>query len=53
MSYFDSIPPVRYEGPGSGPGLAYRHYNANEKLLGKTSRPASWLLSTWISTLVA
>jgi xylose isomerase len=36
MSYFDSIPPVRYEGPGSGPGLAYRHYNANEKLLGKT-----------------
>jgi xylose isomerase len=36
MSYFDSIPPVRYEGPGSGPGLAYRHYNANEKLQGKT-----------------
>lgn len=36
MSYFDSIPPVRYEGPGSGPGLAYRHYNAQEKLLGKT-----------------
>ena len=36
MSYFDSIPPVRYEGPGSGPGLAYRHYNANERLLGKT-----------------
>lgn len=36
MSYFDSIPPVRYEGPGSGAGLAYRHYNANEKLLGKT-----------------
>lgn len=36
MSYFDSIPPVRYEGPGSGPGLAYRHYNSNEKLLGKT-----------------
>ena len=36
MSYFDSIPPVRYEGPGSGPGLAYRHYNAQEMLLGKT-----------------
>lgn len=36
MSYFESIPPVRYEGPGSGTGLAYRHYNPQQVLLGKT-----------------
>ncbi|WP_298932760.1 xylose isomerase [uncultured Ramlibacter sp.] len=36
MSYFDSFAPVRYEGPGGDSPLAYRHYNAGEKLLGKT-----------------
>ncbi len=40
MSYFDSIAPVQYAGPGPGrgPGLAYRHYNPDEKVLGKTMR---------------
>ncbi len=36
MSYFDSIAPVRYEGPGGSSPLAYRHYNPEERLLGKT-----------------
>ncbi|RZJ25336.1 MAG: xylose isomerase [Haliea sp.] len=36
MSYFDSIAPVRYQGADTGPGLAYRQYNASEKILGKS-----------------
>ena len=36
MSYFDSIAPVRYQGADAGAGLAYRQYNASEKILGKT-----------------
>lgn len=36
MSYFDSIAPVRYQASETGPGLAYRQYNATEKILGKT-----------------
>ena len=36
MSYFDSIEPIRYEGPASENPLAFRHYNASQKVLGKT-----------------
>jgi len=36
MSYFDSIAPVRYEGPAGASNLAYRHYNPEQKLLGKS-----------------
>ena len=33
--YFGDIKPVRYEGPDSTNPLAYRHYNADEVVLGK------------------
>ncbi len=37
MSYFDSIAPVRFQGAAGADGsLAYRHYNPEEKVLGKT-----------------
>ncbi|CAM2195275.1 xylose isomerase [Paraburkholderia kururiensis] len=36
MSYFEHIPPVRYEGPQSEHSLAYRHYNREKRVLGKT-----------------
>jgi xylose isomerase len=35
MSYFDTIEPVRYAGPGHAAELAYRHYNPDELVLGK------------------
>jgi xylose isomerase len=35
MSYFDSIEPVRFAGSGNTTNLAYRHYNAEELVLGK------------------
>ena len=34
--YFDSIDKIAYEGPESDNTLAFRHYNAQEKVLGKT-----------------
>lgn len=36
MTSFESLPPVRYEGPQSTNPLAYRHYDAKERVLGKT-----------------
>ena len=36
MSYFEAIPPIRYEGPQSNNPLAYRHYDRTKKVLGKT-----------------
>jgi xylose isomerase len=36
MTSFESLPPVRYEGPQSPNPLAYRHYDAKERVLGKT-----------------
>nr|ACJ11237.1 xylose isomerase [Paraburkholderia sacchari] len=36
MSYFEAIPPIRYEGPQSDNPLAYRHYDRTKKVLGKT-----------------
>ena len=35
-TYFDSIPYVRYEGPTSENPLAFKHYDASRKVLGKT-----------------
>jgi xylose isomerase len=35
MSSFDSLPPVRYEGPAATNPLAYRHYDAQALVLGK------------------
>ena len=36
MSYFGETQPIRYEGPESTNPLAYRHYDANATVLGKT-----------------
>lgn len=36
MTSFESLPQVRYEGPLSANPLAYRHYDAKERVLGKT-----------------
>jgi xylose isomerase len=33
--FFKGISPVKFEGPGSKNPLAYRHYNKDEKVLGK------------------
>ncbi|HEV7718831.1 MAG TPA: xylose isomerase [Arsenicitalea sp.] len=34
--FFKGISPVKFEGPQSTSELAYRHYNKDEKILGKT-----------------
>ncbi|WP_210527693.1 xylose isomerase [Rubellimicrobium arenae] len=36
--YFDGIPEVRYEGPDSQNDFAFRHYNPDEVVMGKTLR---------------
>ena len=36
--FFKGIAPVRYEGPDSDNEFAFRHYNADEVVLGKTMR---------------
>ena len=36
MSYFDAIAPVRYEGPDSDNPFAFRHYEADRKVLGRS-----------------
>ncbi|MEY4385458.1 MAG: Xylose isomerase [Verrucomicrobiota bacterium] len=35
---FNNIPTIRYEGPKSKNPLAFKHYNADEKVAGKTMR---------------
>lgn len=35
IPYFESIEPLRYEGPDSDSDLAFRHYNPDEIVLGK------------------
>ncbi|MBP1806019.1 xylose isomerase [Rubellimicrobium aerolatum] len=36
--YFDGIPEIRYEGPESGNEFAFRHYDADAVVMGKTLR---------------
>ena len=36
MSVFNFVDRVRYEGPGSQSDFAFRHYDADRVLLGKT-----------------
>src|SRR6516225_7234474 len=38
MPYFPDVPKIPYEGPDSRNPLAFRHYNANETVEGKTMR---------------
>ncbi|TNC73332.1 xylose isomerase [Rubellimicrobium roseum] len=37
-SYFDGIPEIRYEGPESQNDFAFRHYDADEVVMGKSLR---------------
>jgi xylose isomerase len=34
-AYFDQLERIRYEGPQTSNPLAFRHYNPDEKVLGK------------------
>ena len=36
--FFPNIPTIAYEGPGSDNPLAFRHYNPDEVVAGKTMR---------------
>ena len=38
MAYFPEISKIEFEGPGSRNPLAFRHYNADEKIEGKSMR---------------
>lgn len=38
MSYFKNISKIQYEGSGSNNPLAFKHYNENEVVLGKTMK---------------
>ncbi|MNJ36739.1 xylose isomerase [Paenibacillus bouchesdurhonensis] len=38
MSYFKNINKIQYEGSGSNNPLAFKHYNENEVVLGKTMK---------------
>ena len=38
MSYFGGIPEIRYEGPETDNDFAFRHYNPDEVVMGKTMR---------------
>lgn len=38
MAYFPDVDAIRYEGPDSTNPLAFRHYNAEEKVEGKTMK---------------
>lgn len=34
--YFPTVKPIRFEGPESKNPLAFKHYNAQQKVMGKT-----------------
>jgi xylose isomerase len=38
MAYFPDVPKIRFEGPDSTNPLSFRHYNADEKVEGKSLR---------------
>ena len=39
MSFFPDVPKIKFEGPDSKNPLAFRHYDENELVEGKTMRP--------------
>ncbi|KEO89847.1 xylose isomerase [Erythrobacter longus] len=48
MSYFANIPPVAFEGTQSNNPLAYRYYDADRRVLGKTMREhLRWAVCYW------
>lgn len=38
MSYFNEVPKIKYEGSETKNKYAFRHYNANEEILGKSMK---------------
>jgi xylose isomerase len=50
MTYFSEIPAIRFEGPDSVNPLAYRHYDADRMVLGKSMRDhLRWAVCYWHS----
>ncbi|MGL5838195.1 MAG: xylose isomerase [Sphingorhabdus sp.] len=50
MTYFDAIPAIRFEGPESRNPLAYRWYDAERLVLGKTmAQQLRWAVCYWHS----
>jgi xylose isomerase len=50
MSIFSATPAIRYEGPDSDNPLAYRHYEADRVVLGKTMKAnMRWAVCFWHS----
>lgn len=50
MSYFADIPTIGFEGPESRNPLAYRYYDADRQVLGKTMRDhLRWAVCYWHS----
>ncbi|MBV7266131.1 xylose isomerase [Erythrobacter ani] len=50
MTYFADIPAIRYEGPQSDNPLAFRHYDAERVVLGKSMRDhLRWAVCYWHS----
>ncbi len=56
MSYFASVPKIRYEGPASANPLAFHHYDPDRRLLGKSMAEhlrlavCSWHTFVWPGT---
>lgn len=53
MSYFNNVNTIRYEGKDSRNPLAFKHYNADEVVLGKTMKEHLRFAAAYWHTLVA
>src|SRR5437870_5699908 len=51
MAYFPEVPKIRYEGPDSANPLSFRHYNADEKVEGKTMKEHLRFSVAWWHTM--
>ncbi|MCL1819329.1 MAG: xylose isomerase [Oscillospiraceae bacterium] len=51
MSYFPNIPAIKFEGGASKNPLAFRYYNADEKILGKTMKEHLRFAMSWWHTM--
>ena len=53
MSYFDSIPKIKYEGPGSKNPMAFKFYDPDKVVLGKPMREHLPFAMAWWHNLGA
>ena len=53
MSHFESIPKIKYEGPESKNPLAFKFYDADRVILGKTMREHLPFAMAWWHNLCA